>query len=254
MPAGARGRATVVQKEAGRDLRARAGAARVRASSIPTLEVVERRAARGSGARPGAVVLVVERRRRARCWPPSARRSTSSRTSRASRRWPRARSRRSRAPARACSTRARRRPGCARSRRQAVAAGGGANHRRGPLRRDPDQGEPHRDGRRDRRRGGGGARARARRCRSRSRCATRPRSTRRSPPARRGCCSTTWTSTELRAAVAQVGGRAELEASGGVTLETLRAVGGTGVDFVSMGALTHSAPALDLSLTRASCA
>ena len=53
---------------------------------------------------------------------------------------------------------------------------------------------------------------------------------------------------QLRAAVAQVGGRAELEASGGVTLETLRAVGGTGVDFVSMGALTHSAPALDLSL------
>jgi nicotinate-nucleotide pyrophosphorylase (carboxylating) len=54
---------------------------------------------------------------------------------------------------------------------------------------------------------------------------------------------------ELAAAVAQVGGRAQLEASGGVTLETLRAVGATGVDFVSMGALTHSAPALDLSLS-----
>jgi len=54
---------------------------------------------------------------------------------------------------------------------------------------------------------------------------------------------------QLRAAVARVGGRAELEASGGVTLDTLRAVAGTGVDFVSMGALTHSAPALDLSLT-----
>ena len=53
---------------------------------------------------------------------------------------------------------------------------------------------------------------------------------------------------ELRAAVAQVGGRAELEASGGVTLDTLRAVGSTGVDFVSMGALTHSPAALDLSL------
>jgi nicotinate-nucleotide pyrophosphorylase (carboxylating) len=53
---------------------------------------------------------------------------------------------------------------------------------------------------------------------------------------------------ELRAAVERVGGRAELEASGGVTLETLRAVASTGVDFVSMGALTHSAPALDLSL------
>jgi nicotinate-nucleotide pyrophosphorylase (carboxylating) len=54
---------------------------------------------------------------------------------------------------------------------------------------------------------------------------------------------------QLRAAVAQVAGRAELEASGGVTLETLRAVGSTGVDFVSMGALTHSARALDLSLS-----
>jgi nicotinate-nucleotide pyrophosphorylase (carboxylating) len=53
---------------------------------------------------------------------------------------------------------------------------------------------------------------------------------------------------QLRDAVAHVAGRAELEASGGVTLETLREVAGTGVDFVSMGALTHSAPALDLSL------
>jgi nicotinate-nucleotide pyrophosphorylase (carboxylating) len=54
---------------------------------------------------------------------------------------------------------------------------------------------------------------------------------------------------QLRAAVAQVAGRAQLEASGGVTLETLRAVAGTGVDFVSMGSLTHSAPALDVSLS-----
>jgi nicotinate-nucleotide pyrophosphorylase (carboxylating) len=53
---------------------------------------------------------------------------------------------------------------------------------------------------------------------------------------------------QLRAAVAQVGGRAELEASGGVTLRTLRARAETGVEWVSMGALTHSAPALDLSL------
>jgi nicotinate-nucleotide pyrophosphorylase (carboxylating) len=54
---------------------------------------------------------------------------------------------------------------------------------------------------------------------------------------------------ELRAAVAQVGGRASLEASGGVTLQTLRSRAETGVEWVSMGALTHSAPALDLSLT-----
>jgi len=53
---------------------------------------------------------------------------------------------------------------------------------------------------------------------------------------------------ELRAAVAQVAGRASLEASGGVTLQTLRARADTGVEWISMGALTHSAPALDLSL------
>jgi nicotinate-nucleotide pyrophosphorylase (carboxylating) len=54
---------------------------------------------------------------------------------------------------------------------------------------------------------------------------------------------------ELRAVVALVDGRAQLEASGGVTLESARAIAETGVDFVSVGALTHSAPALDLSLT-----
>ncbi len=53
---------------------------------------------------------------------------------------------------------------------------------------------------------------------------------------------------QLEAAVAQVAGRAELEASGGVSLATLRAVADTGVEWISMGALTHSAPALDLSL------
>ncbi len=53
---------------------------------------------------------------------------------------------------------------------------------------------------------------------------------------------------ELRAAVARVGGRARLEASGGITAATLRDVARTGVDFISVGALTHSAPALDLSL------
>jgi nicotinate-nucleotide pyrophosphorylase (carboxylating) len=53
---------------------------------------------------------------------------------------------------------------------------------------------------------------------------------------------------QLRAAVAQVAGRAELEASGGITLENLAARARTGVQFISLGALTHSAPALDLSL------
>lgn len=53
---------------------------------------------------------------------------------------------------------------------------------------------------------------------------------------------------ELAAAVALVDGRALLEASGGVTLVGLREVAETGVDFISLGALTHSAPALDLSM------
>jgi nicotinate-nucleotide pyrophosphorylase (carboxylating) len=53
---------------------------------------------------------------------------------------------------------------------------------------------------------------------------------------------------ELADAVRHVDGRARLEASGGVTLQTLREIASTGVDFVSVGALTHSAPALDLSL------
>lgn len=56
------------------------------------------------------------------------------------------------------------------------------------------------------------------------------------------------TVAQLREAVDHVAGRATLEASGGVTLETLRGIAATGVDFVSIGALTHSAPALDLSL------
>jgi nicotinate-nucleotide pyrophosphorylase (carboxylating) len=56
------------------------------------------------------------------------------------------------------------------------------------------------------------------------------------------------TTDELRAAVALVAGRAETEASGGVTLDTVRAIAETGVDFVSVGALTHSAPAVDVSL------
>jgi nicotinate-nucleotide pyrophosphorylase (carboxylating) len=49
-------------------------------------------------------------------------------------------------------------------------------------------------------------------------------------------------------AVRRVNGRALLEASGGITLDTVRAVAATGVDLVSVGALTHSAPALDLSM------
>jgi nicotinate-nucleotide pyrophosphorylase (carboxylating) len=54
---------------------------------------------------------------------------------------------------------------------------------------------------------------------------------------------------ELRAAVSErAGGTFTLEASGRVSLESVRAVAESGVDFISVGALTHSAPALDLSL------
>jgi nicotinate-nucleotide pyrophosphorylase (carboxylating) len=53
---------------------------------------------------------------------------------------------------------------------------------------------------------------------------------------------------QLREAVSLAAGRAELEASGGVNLDTVRAIAETGVDFISVGALTHSARALDVSL------
>ncbi len=52
----------------------------------------------------------------------------------------------------------------------------------------------------------------------------------------------------IREAVLMVSGRAILEASGGINLETVRGVAETGVDWISVGALTHSAPALDLAL------
>lgn len=52
----------------------------------------------------------------------------------------------------------------------------------------------------------------------------------------------------LREAVARVAGRIVTEASGGVTLESVRAIAETGVDYISSGALTHSAPVLDIGL------
>jgi nicotinate-nucleotide pyrophosphorylase (carboxylating) len=53
---------------------------------------------------------------------------------------------------------------------------------------------------------------------------------------------------DLRAAVWLVNGRAKTEASGGVTLASVRAIAETGVDFISVGALTHSARASDVAL------
>ena len=140
----------------------------------------------------------------------------------------------------------------------AGAAGAGEGRRRRrrrrqpplrPLRHGPHQGEPRRAA------GGvgrGRARARASRCpdlplevecRDRGRGRRGAGGRRAAHPARqhdaRRRCARSWP---------RVGGRAELEASGGITLTTVRAVAETGVDFISVGALTHSAPALDLSL------
>jgi nicotinate-nucleotide pyrophosphorylase (carboxylating) len=56
------------------------------------------------------------------------------------------------------------------------------------------------------------------------------------------------TTAHMRAISERVGDRAELEASGGIDLETIRDVAEAGLHFISVGALTHSAPALDLSL------
>jgi nicotinate-nucleotide pyrophosphorylase (carboxylating) len=56
---------------------------------------------------------------------------------------------------------------------------------------------------------------------------------------------------DLREAVARAGGQVTLEASGGVNLETVRAIAETGVDVISVGALTHSAPVLDIGLDAA---
>ena len=56
---------------------------------------------------------------------------------------------------------------------------------------------------------------------------------------------------DLRRAVALTAGRVRLEASGGVSLETVRAIADTGVDVISVGALTHSAPVLDIGLDAA---
>jgi nicotinate-nucleotide pyrophosphorylase (carboxylating) len=56
-----------------------------------------------------------------------------------------------------------------------------------------------------------------------------------------------FTPEQCREAVALNGGQKELEASGGITRETLRRFAETGVDFISVGALTHSAPSVDLN-------
>ena len=56
------------------------------------------------------------------------------------------------------------------------------------------------------------------------------------------------TPEQCKAAVSQVSGKCKLEASGGITLENAKAYADSGVDFIAIGALTHSAPALDIGL------
>jgi nicotinate-nucleotide pyrophosphorylase (carboxylating) len=56
------------------------------------------------------------------------------------------------------------------------------------------------------------------------------------------------TPEQVRAAAARAGGKALLEASGGITLDNVRQFAEAGVDLISVGALTHSAPAIDVSL------
>ena len=116
-----------------------------------------------------------------------------------------------------------------------------------PLRRDPHQGEPRRHGRRRRRGGPGGARI-APELAVEVECRTPEEVDEALEAGAPRVLLDNMEPAALRAIVARVDGRAALEASGGVTLDTVREIAGTGVDFVSVGALTHSAPALDLSL------
>ena len=119
-------------------------------------------------------------------------------------------------------------PGLRALEKAAVAAGGGHQPPHGPLRRDPDQGEPHRPRRRPRQGGPRRPQAPIPISRSRSRSATSKRPPTRSAPAPTASCSTTWTRrpcaapsrSATRTPEAPAG--ASLEASGGVNLDTVR--------------------------------
>ena len=81
-------------------------------------------------------------------------------------------------------------------------------------------------------------------CRSKSRRRASSRSTTRLPPARTSSCSTTSRPRRSARRCAGSRGRAKVEISGGVTLERIPELAATGADYVSVGALTHSAPAV----------
>ena len=87
----------------------------------------------------------------------------------------------------------------------------------------------------------------ARRCPSRSRPRRSSRWTRRWPRACTPFLWTTWPWQGIREAVTRSAGRAKIEISGGVTLDRVPELAATGADFVSAGAITHSAQAVDIS-------
>ena len=143
-------------------------------------------------------------------------------------------------------------PGWRRFEKYAVACGGGHNHRLGLVRHDVDQGQPPRRA----------AQRKAERHRRR-----RPRAREKFPQLKIEVEADTLEQVEqaadagadiilldnmnpvqLRLAVQKIKGRAKTEASGGVNLANVRAIAGTGVDFISVGALTHSARAVDIGL------
>ena len=144
------------------------------------------------------------------------------------------------------STRARRRRRCGRSRNTRFAAGGATNHRMslndGVLIKDNHI-----------RLGGGIARGRHADARVRRDAAveveveTLSRSTRRWTAGADILLLDNMTTADIREAVRRSRGRAKTEISGGVTLERIPELAATGADFVSSGALTHSAPAADIS-------
>ena len=145
------------------------------------------------------------------------------------------------------STPGRRRPACARSRSTPFAAAAAQNHRFGL-----DDGILVKD---NHLRAAGGIAPRSSGCalpERRSRSRSRPRRSRTcARPSRRASsrsCSTTWRLRRCGKPWRSWPARATLEASGGVSLETVREIAETGVDFVSAGALTHAARSLDVSL------
>ena len=249
VPEGASARATIEQRAAGRAGRAGRGRGGLRARG-PRARRSSALAADGGWRDPGPLAelsgpAALDPRRRARGAqlprPPVGRRHAHGALRR--RRW--------RARARASSTPARPRRACATLEKDAVRAGGGTNHRGGLYDAVLRQGEPLGAGRR----GGGGHPAGAGRGARTGvtvevECATLGRGGRGAGRRRRAAsCSTTWTSTGCARAVALVRGTGGARGVGRRhARDTVRGIAETGVDWISVGALTHSAPALDVSL------